>query len=147
MIIEHPTPRLLTVRFSFRVLRIASPESTVKNVTMLKPSEVQLKVMWMHSLAQPGRISLRRADSSSESAGAGILAAETSAPRTRISVATIALYLRKDAERAAARRDRGAGRHTVAVALRHRGLLPRLTGGRVVFQPQPPTASSQRSTP
>lgn len=147
MIIEHPTLQLLTARFPFRGLRIASPESTVKLVTMLKLSEVQLKVVWMHSLAQPGRISLQRADSSSEPARSGILAAGPLAPQTRISVATIALYLRKDAEEAVARRDRGAGPHTVAVALRHRGLLPRLTGGRVVFRPQPPIASSRRSTP
>src|SRR5215470_5871461 len=112
MIIEHPTLRPLTARFSFRGLRITSPESTVKCVTTLKLSEVQLKVVWMHSLAQPDRITLQRADSSSESARPGILAAEILAPLTRISAATIALYLRKDAKEPAARRDRGAGPHT-----------------------------------
>src|SRR5215831_8648822 len=99
----------------------------------------------MQSLTQPGRSSLQRAGSSPKPAWGGgpgsprrSSAADTPAlSRTEISMATIALYLRKGAKTAPARRDRGAGPHTVAAALRHRGFLPRLTGGRVVFQPQP----------
>ncbi len=109
----------------------------------------------MHSLAQPGRGSLQRADSFCEPDRAGSPRSPRGSPqqqtpalpRTEISMATIALYLRKDAKGAAARRDGGAGPHTVAAALRHRGFVPRLAGWRVVFQPRPPTVPSRRSTP
>lgn len=68
----------------------------------------------MHTLAQPTCSSLQRADSSRESAGAGIRvrsedpATEIAAlPRTEIFMpTTVALHLRKDADWAAARRCR-----------------------------------------
>jgi hypothetical protein len=117
-IIEHLKRRDFSQSGFFQGLRISSPESTVKSIAKLKLSEVQLKVMWMHSLAQPGRISLQRAGSSSESAKAVLLAAETPAPRTKISVVTIAFYLRKDAKEAPARRGRTiAGADALAAAL------------------------------
>jgi hypothetical protein len=79
----------------------------------------------MHSLAQPGRISLQRAGSSSEPAWGedprsprGSRAAETPAlSRTEIFMATIALHLRKGAKYAPARRCRMIAAETAGTAV------------------------------
>jgi hypothetical protein len=75
----------------------------------------------MLSLAQPGRSSFQRADSTGEPAGAK----PTALPRTEISTVTIAVYLRKDAKGGTARRCRMIAGATAGTAALNGSTTPR----------------------
>src|SRR5215472_10716514 len=91
----------------------------------------------MHSLAQPGRSSLKRAGSWLRAGPGGAPRLPRGSPqqkspplsRTKTSTPTVALYLRKDAKRAAARRARTIARTAGGTAALPLTFLLRPAGG------------------